>query len=154
MTFEMPRPGPEHEKLAAMCGEFLGEEVMLPSPWSPERQERTSTLTARMLESFFVVSDYEQFAGDEVVFRGHGVYSWDPQSEHYKMHWFDSMGGAGGIAEGHMEGNVLTFRNQSPMGHHRYRYTFEENATRFEMACSEDGEAWQTLMEGNYRRAD
>ena len=57
MDFEMPRPGPEHEKLAALCGQFTGDETMMPSPWSPEQQERTCTISARMLESFFVISD-------------------------------------------------------------------------------------------------
>lgn len=151
MTFDMPKPGPEHQKLSALCGRFVGEERMLPSPWSPEEQTRTGTLHARMLEGFFVISDYEQHMGDQVTFRGHGVYGWDPQKECYRMYWFDSMGGAGGIADGHMEGNVLTFRNESPMGHHRYRYTFEEGQTIFEMAMSQDGENWSVSMIGHYR---
>lgn len=153
MQFEMPKPGPEHEKLHQLCGEFTGTETLLPSPWSPERQERTCTLRARSLENFFVVSDYEQYMGDQVTFRGHGVYSWDPSAECYRMYWFDSMGGAGGVADGHMEGNVLTFQSQSPMGHHRYRYTFEGSHVKFEMAMSQNGSDWETSMEGIYRRA-
>jgi hypothetical protein len=152
MPFEMPKPGPRHEKLKAMVGEFVGEETMMPGPWSPEKQQRTGKIKARMLESFFVISDYEQSAEGQVTFRGHGVYGWDPQSECYRMYWFDSMGGAGGIADGYLEGNVLTFRNTSPMGHHRYTYTFEKSGMKFEMAMSQDGERWQTLMEGRYRQ--
>ena len=151
MQFEMPTPGPEHAALAAMCGEWAGEETMMPSPWSPEQEQRTGELSVRMFEGFFVVSDYLQRAGDRVSFRGHGVYSWDPQASCYRMHWFDSMGGAGGIAEGQMDGNVLTFKNQSAAGHHRYRYTFKEGETQFEMAMSPDGEQWTPLMVGHYR---
>ena len=153
MDFEMPKPGPEHEKLKPLIGQFIGDETMLPSPWSPEKSERTCTISSRMLDDFFVISDYEQRMGDQVTFRGHGVYSWDPQAECYKMYWFDSMGGAGAVADGHMEGDVLTFQNQSPMGHHRYRYTFEAGQTIFEMAMSQDGEQWHTSMEGRYRPA-
>jgi len=104
-----------------------------------------------VLEGFFVVSEYEQKAGDQVTFRGHGVYSWDREEEEYVMYWFDSMGGAGGVARGVLEGNVLTFRNTSPMGHHRYRYTLGADEQTFEMAMSPDGEDWQPNMLGRYR---
>lgn len=150
----MPQTGPQHENLNRMLGEWIGEETMFPSPWSPEQQERTSRLSARSLDGFFVISDYEQCMGDQTTFRGHGVYSWDPGKQVYRMHWFDSMGGGGGLADGEMVGNVLTFRNTSPMGHHRYRYTFDEGSYVFEMAMSQDGESWEVLMEGRYRRAD
>ncbi len=151
MDFQMPQPGTEHQNLRRLCGNYAGDEVMLPSPWNPERAERTCILQARMLENFFVISDYEQRCGDEVTFRGHGVYSWDPQASCYKMHWFDSMGGAGCLADGQMTGDVLTFQRQSPMGHHRYRYTFYADHTWFEMAMSQDGENWQNSLEGRYR---
>jgi len=153
MEMQMPRPGPEHEALSRMAGEWVGEETMFPSPWSPEKQSRTSRVRSRMLDGFFLVSDYQQKAGDDVSFRGHGVYSWDPAAEHFVMYWFDSMGGAGGVATGPLEGDVLTFRNTSPMGHHRYRYTFEPSAYTFEMAMSEDGGEWTTLMEARYSKA-
>jgi hypothetical protein len=86
-----------------------------------------------------------------VTFQGHGVYSWDPEDQQYVMYWFDSMGGPGGVAKGGLVGNQLTFRNTSPMGHHRYRYTFEAEETVFEMAVSQDGESWQPQMVGHYR---
>ena len=153
MDAHMPMPGPQHENLAKLAGSWSGEETMFPSPWSPEEQQRHGAIEARVLEGFFVVSDYVQKAGDQVTFRGHGVYSWDPNEEVYVMYWFDSMGGAGGIAKGHLEGNQLTFRNTSPMGHHRYRYTFNDGETVFEMAMSQDGENWQDSMKGVYKPA-
>ena len=151
---EMPQPGPEHEKLHAMVGEWVGDDTLFPSSWSPEEQHRKCKLSVRSLDNFFVISDFEQTVDSQVTFRGHGVYSWDPQAEVFKMYWFDSMGGAGGLADGRMEGNVLTFQNTSPMGHHRYRYTFNPDETIFEMAGSQDGEDWQTMMEGHYRKVD
>lgn len=153
MDMQMPRPGPQHDNLKKLSGRWAGPEQMMPSPWSPQQQERHGRIDARVFEGMFVVSDYEQRAGDQVTFRGHGVYSFDPQAEEYVMYWFDSMGGAGGIARGHMEGNQLTFHNTSPMGHHRYRYTFEPQLTTFEMAMSQDGEQWNVLMVGRYRPA-
>lgn len=154
MEFQMPQPGSEHAALSRMCGNFNGTEVMMPSAWSPEQKESTSTITARMLDGFFVISDYEQQVGGQVTFRGHGVYSWDPQAACFKMYWFDSMGGAGGIADGHLEGDVLTFENTSPMGRHRYRYTFHADHIVFEMAIAPEGGQWSTMMEATYRPAD
>lgn len=151
MEFEMPRPGPEHEALARLCGRFDGHEVTMPSAWSPERKESTSTITARMLDGFFVISDYEQHVGDQVTYRGHGVYSWDPQAGCYKMYWFDSMGGPGGIADGQLDGDVLTFENNSPTGRNRYRYTFYPDHIVFEMAIASDGGDWATMMEATFR---
>ena len=154
MDMELPQKGPEHEELARLVGEWKGRERMLPSPWSPTEQERNSQISARMLEGFFLISDYEQRDADgQVCFRGHGVYGWDPRGELYTMYWVDSMGGPGGRAEGRLEGDVLTFENSSPMGHHRYRYTFEgSDAYTFEMAMSADGSNWHQLMEGHYER--
>ena len=154
MDTHIPKPGTEHEALARMAGTWNGEETMMPSPWSPKKESRTGRTTSRMLEGFFLVSDYEQRAGAKVAFRGHGVFSWDQKAEQYVMYWFDSMGGAGGVATGGLEGNVLTFRNTSPMGQHRYRYTFEpDGAYRFDIAMSQDGKDWQSLMEARYTKA-
>ena len=152
-TQEMPIPGLQHRNLAKMVGEWVGEETMHPSAWSPEAKQSTGRISARMLDGFFVISDYEQKSGDAVTFRGHGVYSWDPANEHYVMYWFDSMGGAGGVATGTFEDNVLTFSNTSPMGHHRYRYTFKDGENTFEMAMSQDGENWQQLMDATFKPA-
>lgn len=153
MQFEMPRPGPAHAKLKQLSGRWAGPETMLPSPWSPQEEQRFGRIDARVLEGFFVISEYEQKAGDQVTFRGHGVYSYDPKAEEYVMYWFDSMGGAGGVARGRLEGNQLTFQNTSPMGHHRYRYTFHQGETVFEMAMSQDGSKWDVMMVGKYKPA-
>lgn len=154
MEFEMPRPGPEHAYLARMAGRFVGEETMLPSAWCPDRQERASKVTAKVLDGFFVVTDYEQSDGKQITFRGHGVYSWDAQNSRFRMYWFDSMGGPGGVADGVADGNVLTFENTSPFGRHRYRYTFHDDRYEFEMAVAQEGGDWVPQMTAVYRPAD
>ena len=145
-----PTPGPAHEQLAQFHGEWKGKEILYPSPWSPQEEEREGLITTRPLEGWFAVSDYTQRSGSEVTFRGHGVYSYDPATEEYVMYWFDSMGGAGCVARGTFEGNQLSFRNTSPMGQHLYRYTFNEGEMVFEMA---DFAGWRhtgsTLHEGH-----
>ncbi|MFT4538853.1 MAG: hypothetical protein ACI841_000453 [Planctomycetota bacterium] len=153
MNMKMPKPGPAHDNIAKMVGDWNGDETMAPSPWCPEEQQRSGKVTARMLENFFVISDYTQVHDGKVTFRGHGIYSWDPASEEYIMYWFDSMGGAGGVARGQCEGNQLTFENTSPMGQHRYQYTFEGSGYTFEMLMSPDGSTWHSMMIGKYTTA-
>ncbi len=150
MDFQMPSPGPAHEVLSRMAGEWTGDETLPPSPFHPEGARRTSTTSSRMLEGFFLVTDYVQTDGDEVTFRGHGTYSYDASADEYVMYWFDSMGGAGGVARGKLEGDVLTFLNTSPMGPHRYRYTIGDGTYRFEMGMSQDGQEWGTFMDATY----
>ena len=67
------------------------------------------------------------------------------------MYWFDSMGGAGGVARGTLDGDVLTFETTSPMGLHRYRYTLGAEEMIFEMAIRPEGADWHEMMRGVYR---
>ncbi|MCA8968474.1 MAG: DUF1579 family protein [Planctomycetes bacterium] len=154
MAFTAPQPLPEHRRLEAMCGTFTGEEIQFASAWGPEERRRTSTLHAKMLDGFFVVSDYVQSEGSTVNFRGHGVYGYDAENACYRMHWFDSMGGPGSVVDGQFEGDVLTFEKATPHGHNRYRYTFKDDGYVFEIALSQDGVAWQPLMQATFTRTE
>ena len=84
---EMPKPGAQHAVLARLAGTWIGDETMHPSPWAKEGSQATGTVVATMqIDGFFLVSDYEQRRGDQVTFRGHGVYGWDGPKERYTMH--------------------------------------------------------------------
>ena len=148
----MPQPGPEHEVLQKMVGDWVSEETMHPSPWCPEPSSTKGRSVTRMFEGFFAVTDYEQEKDGEVSFRGHGVYGWDPATREYVMYWVDSLGGAGGVARGTYEDGVLTFRNSSPMGENRYRYTLGDGEMQFQIATSRDGTTWRPMMDSVYRR--
>ncbi|QDU66080.1 DUF1579 family protein [Engelhardtia mirabilis] len=155
MDSHMPAPGPLHQRLGALTGHWAGPEHMQPSPWSPEPQTRRGAIRGRMLDGFFVITEYEQTDDSgAVTFRGHGVYSVDPETDECLMYWFDSMGGKGGTARGGFDGNRLVFENSSPMGKHRYAYTFEDGLTVFEMAMAPEGGEWTTLMRGEYAAVD
>lgn len=157
-------PGPEHQILAQLSGTWEGPEVLMPAPGTQEKHQRMGRIQARMLEQFFLISDYVQKQDDAVTYRGHGVYSYDARERKYVMYWFDSMGGAGGVAKGEYADGVLTFLNHSPMGQHRYRYTFlpgkdapsagraAPSRLRFEMSMSRDGKAWHEFLVGEYQR--
>jgi hypothetical protein len=100
-----------------------------------------------------LINDYTEERDGQVMFRGHGVYGYDPKRERYTMHWFDSMGMPPNETLGTWEGNTLTFQNRGEMGHGRYTYVIENDGSyRFRIDTSKDGQEWIPMMEGHYRR--
>ena len=85
---EMPKPTKHHEKLAAMVGDWTGEETMHPSPWDPKGGTATSRTSTRLeLDGFFLVTDYVQERGGRVSYRGHGVVGWDQRPARRRKRW-------------------------------------------------------------------
>ena len=151
----MPKPGAEHQKLAALAGRWSGEEKLESSPWDPKPGTAMGHLETRVaLGGFYVISDYRQERDGQPTYEGHGVYAYDPQERVFTMAWADSMSPVVGIAKGRWEGNTLTFQNQTPMGGHaRYTYVFEgpERIT-FRLEHTQEGQDFQLFMEGRYRK--
>jgi Protein of unknown function (DUF1579) len=154
IVMQMPQPSAAHAKLAAFVGEWVGEEILHPSPWAPEKHSAIGRSSNRMgVDGFFLINDYIEERDGEVVFRGHGVYGYDPKRQRYTMHWFDSMGMPPNEMLGSWEGNTLTFQNRGEMGHSRYVYVLEgDDRYQFRIESSTDGQSWTPLMEGHYRR--
>jgi hypothetical protein len=136
-------------------GSWAGEEKIHPSPWDPQggpaRGPHGLADRARR-----VLPDHglRRGARRPGLYRGHGVYGWDPQDQCYTMHWFDGMGSIPKVwAKGRWEGDVLTFQHQHERGHSRYVYELKGNAQyRFRIESSQDGKAWATFMEGTYKK--
>jgi hypothetical protein len=151
---QMPEPTPQHKKLESLAGEWTGEEILHPSPWSPETRRALGKFSMRMeVDGLFLVNDYEEQRDGRVVFRGHGVYGWDPKRERYTMFWFDSMGGSPNETLGVWDGDSLVFTNKGEQGHGRYVYTVKDaNHLGFRIETSRDGNEWSCLMEGSFTR--
>lgn len=153
---EMPKPTPNHQKLAALVGSWKGDETMHPSPWDAAGGNAKAFVDARFdLDGMFVISDYRQERDGRVTYRGHGVFGWDAKQGVYTMYWFDSMGSdPGGPARGKWEGSTLIFEMQNPMGYSRYEYRFEaDGGYAFEIAMSQDGKSWRPWLESHWARA-
>lgn len=151
---DMPQPTPKHDALSALAGDWQGEETLYPSPWAAEERSAIGRFHNRMaVDGMYLVNEYEEEREGKVVFRGHGVYGWDPRRERYTMHWFDSMGFPPSETLGVWEGDTLTFTNRSEQGHGRYTYRLlGPDRMTFSIATSRDGQTWQTMMDGEYRR--
>lgn len=145
----------QHKQLAIMAGDWAGEEKVHPSPWDPQGGTATSRYVARLeLNSFYLITEYEQSRGGQVCYRAHGVYGYDPQKQKFLMYWFDGMGcDMGGPALGVWEGDRLQFTHQSAQGHGRYTYRFvSATELMFTLEHSGDGKNWTLFLESRFRK--
>jgi hypothetical protein len=149
-----PEPGDAHKKLSALIGDWSGGETLHPSPWDAGGTAAASVTNSWVLDGLAVVQQYEQRRDGQVTFRGHGVFWYDPSSQEYVMHWWDSMNGTAGEYRGDFDGDVLVLGAPMPQGGHSrtsWRLTGPD-AHDFLMEVSPDGETWQPAMEGRYRK--
>lgn len=151
---QMPEPTLQHRKLETFAGDWVGEETLHPSPWSPVVRSAIGRFSMRMaIDGMFLINEYQEEREGEVVFRGHGVYGWDAKRERYTMHWFDSMGGSPNETLGVWTGNSLVFTNKSEQGHGRYTYIIHDaDHIGFSIATSRDGQQWSPMMDGAFTR--
>lgn len=151
---EMPKPGPDHQKLYVFAGEWAGEERTMPSPMGPGGTA-SGTMRARVdIDGLFVISDYAQERGGVTTYRGHGVYGFDAATGEYTWYWVDSMGMPSVPSRGRWVGDALTFESSHPSGKGRYIYRWEgSDKHHFRIENSFDGGAtWLPFMEATYTR--
>lgn len=155
MTTHMPTPTDHHRKLHRLVGDWVGRETLHPSPWSPESRTATGRFAMRLaIDGMFLLNDYEEERDGQIVFRGHGVYGWDPRRERFTMHWFDSMGGSPNETTGTWIDDQLVFSNRGEQGHARYVYTLRDaDHLTFAIETSRDGQHWLPMMDGEFTRA-
>lgn len=152
---QMPRPTKFHKKLAALAGDWTGDEVFPPSHWEPKGGKAKGRYKTRAIAGGFAfVQDYEQLRGGKVTFTGHGVFGYDVQQNCYLWHWTDSMGGMPCTAtKGQWTKNQIVWENEGPMGRSRYTHTFLRGGKLgFKIEASQDGVAWTVMMEGLYTK--
>jgi hypothetical protein len=153
MDFQMPRPGPAHERLMRFVGRWSGTEQLAPSPWGSGGVATGRTVCRQSLDGMALVQEYEQEKDGAVVFHGHGVMLIEPGSDDVLWWWFDSMGVPPEPARGTWDGDVLSFEKTTPRGEARYRYEFSGNHYRFMIENRLPGEsAFSEFMHGDYSR--
>jgi hypothetical protein len=150
---QMPKPGKPHAKLAALAGEWAGDETIHPTPWDAAGGMAKGAMKCRIdCDGFALVQDYVQKRGGKVTYRGHGVLGYDPQAKVYLWHWSDSMGGVPSeVTRGEWKGNKLAFQHSGPHGHSRYVYTFNRDGSLgFVIENSQDGAQWAPFITAKY----
>jgi hypothetical protein len=150
----MPRPTPEHQALAVLAGDWVGDELIHPSPFDPAGGTAVGRVRNRAaLDGFAIVQDYEQERGGAVRFRGHGVFTFDVARSAHVLYWFDSFGLPPSEFRGSLRDGVLTLTATQPNGRTRARFDLTRDGRYgYRMELSQDGAAWAPFMEGEYRR--
>jgi hypothetical protein len=151
---DMPTPDAAHARMEAFAGNWTGDERIYPNPWDPRGGAAVGRVRNRMaLDGFVLIHEYEQERHGRVTLEGHAVLRWDAGLGRYVLHWFDSMGMPPNEFHGDFDGDVLTLTSEDSRGWIRAIWDFgEPGRYSYLMEVSPDGESWQPLMEGEYRR--
>ena len=153
---DLPKAGPTHARLLAFAGEWEGVESVEPSAWGKGGPATGRTSFRGDLDGFAVIQDYVQLKDSLVTFRGHGVFTVDPQTDEVLWYWFDSMGFPPDLpARGRFEGDVLTLLRVTPRGSARYVHQISANEYRFSIENKFPGdEDFKLFMHASYARKD
>ncbi len=152
---DMPQLSPGHKRFQELAGKWEGKETMYPSHWDPNGGTcKGRNMNTVALGGFALVSDYEQQRDGVVTFRGHGVYTYDPQTGLYSLYWVDSIGSHPELFTGNFEGKVLTLgHDRQPMQVRLVYDLSKPNLMASSMEMSQDGEKWQKLFDAEYAKA-
>ena len=145
---------PEHERLAALAGEWEGDEVVGPSSWFEAGPARGFMSARLALGGFYLIQEYRQERAGKVIFSGHALVTFDREDGRYKRFWFDSVGYVPeSPAVGHWTGNTLLLRQATLRGTVRQTFRFESDESyAMLLQFSPDDEGWSDLITGTYRR--
>jgi hypothetical protein len=149
-----PTPLEEHRKLAALAGEWNGEEMVQPSRWTTGGPAISHVVARMDLNGFYLIQDTRQMREGKESFATHGVFTYDREDRHYKLFWHDSLGYySPAPASGGWTGKTLTLVRGSLRGNARHVYEIlDDNNYTMKIQFSPDAEGWADVLTGVYRR--
>ncbi|MDA9547470.1 MULTISPECIES: DUF1579 family protein [unclassified Bradyrhizobium] len=147
-------PLPEHARLAAFAGEWVGEEMVFPSRWTAGGPATSRTVARMDLNGFYLIQDSVQMRDGKQVFATHGIFTFDRDDRTYKLFWYDSLGYTPpSPASGGWAGKTLTLVRGSLRGNARHVYEIiNEDSYSLKIQFSPDAEGWSDVLTGVYRR--
>ena len=149
---EMPKPGPEHQRLGAFVGNWTFEGEMTPGPMGPGGKLTGTDRIEWVPGNFFVQRSYQAKSpiGD---MRGIEIFAYDGAKKVHTFNSFDSMGmmGSGTMT---VKGNTWTATGTSTIGaatmRDRCTLAFGAGGSTMMIKCevSTDGTNWTPTFEG------
>ena len=158
---EPPKPGPQHQKLAAHAGTWDAAIEMM-GPDGKMMPSKGASVQTMGPGGFWLLDDFVADLGGQ-PFHGKGATGFDPLKGKYVGTWIDSMSPSLLVLEGDFDasGKVLTMTGTAPgfdgkPAKYRMVTTFVDAKTmRFEMfVAGEDGKEMKMLSIAYTRRAD
>jgi hypothetical protein len=149
---EMPKPGPEHQRLGTFVGNWTFEGEMKPGPMGPGGKMTGTDRVQWVGGNFFVERRFEG-KGPMGTISGVEILGYDPAKKVYTYHVFDSFGtmGSGTMT---LSGSTWTAAGTSSTGgkvmHDRCKLAFGAGSTTLTFTCdmSSDGKTWTPSFEG------
>ena len=149
---EMPKPGPEHQRLGAFVGNWTFEGEMKPGPMGPGGKVTGTDRIEWTPGNFFVQRSY-QGTSPMGSMQGIEIFAYDGAKKVYTFNSFDSMGmmGAGTMT---VKGNTWTATGMSTIGattmRDRCTLEFGDGGSTVAIKCESmmDGKTWTPTFEG------
>ncbi|MGO4571919.1 DUF1579 family protein [Microvirga sp. 2TAF3] len=150
-----PQPGAEHQRLQALAGAWIGDEVLSDTPWMKGGKATGFVETRMTLGGFVLDQDYRQERDGGETLRARGLFTFDSDRGEYRLFWFDDLGFApADPAGGSWEGGTLTVLRKSPRAIARHAFAIR-SAQEYELAIEnswDGGATWMPVLTGLYRR--
>lgn len=148
---ELPKPGPEHQRLTRFVGTWSGEGEAMPGPFGPGGKS-SWTAKCEWFEGKYAVVCHSEGNGPMGPSKALGILTYDPAEKKYTYYGLDSIGFAF-YSKGTVSGDVWDFMSDYTMGGKAYKSRFQIKETSptsqtFSEAMSEDGKTWKPAFEG------
>ena len=147
---EMPKAGPEQQRLRYFVGDWRTEGEMKASPFGPAGK-LMGTDHAVMLGDFFVVTNSDS-RGPMGSMKAISTLAYDSKEKIYTYDEYTSLG-EHELSKGTVSGDTWTWTSDEEMGGKtmKGRFTLKQvspTSYTFKFEMSEDGNSWTTVMEG------
>ena len=150
-AMEMPKPGPEMDRLAPLMGSFRVDEHQEAGFMGPAGVSAGYNHVSSGPGGFSLLVDYTTLSGPMHGLKGHGVLGWDATAKAYKQVWTDSMGPAIVMSTGNWEGDALILNSEGTMMGKPYKEKdtfagFSPDGFTLTIEMSMDGGPFQKAM--------
>jgi len=146
-TAQPPKPGPEHQRLAALVGTWTTQGEAGESPFGPAEKWSGTIKSEWWAGSFAVVRHLEEKSSVGGEIRSLDVLTYDTTAKGYTWYYLDNQGGSG-LAKGAIAGDVLTVVFDVPVKGKIYKLRgtlkgLGADILRWDVEYSEDGKVWK-----------
>lgn len=152
-----PKPGPEHQKLAAFVGSWTIEEEVTENPFRPA-EKWSGKITAEWFSGNFAVVRHADGRGSvSGEFHGLGVIAYDGSAKTYTGYAVNNMGTNFFFDNGSISGDVMTASWETKVNGKTYKFRgtlkgLGSDKNTFIEEYSEDGKTWKTFVHSTLTR--
>jgi hypothetical protein len=146
-----PKPGPEHQKLAGLVGNWTDEGEATESPFEPAEKWSGTIRSEWFTGNFAVVRHRDEKSSVSGEIHSLDVITYDRREKTYTWYAVNSQGGGGHLSKASISDDVLTMTSefQAKGKTYKIRYTLKGlggDRLAFVGEYSEDGTTWKAYL--------